>query len=118
VVSVGFETTAMPPQGVSLQWMVTPTKGDEIRVVLAGDSENQDRKALASQPNKESEIPFMVTLADGIVTVTTVSTGSSGGHPERISVTSKNRRADLKKVVLSCSGAKVRFSKVMVSSEP
>jgi hypothetical protein len=118
--TVQFDANRMLGEGVSFQLLVNQNHQDTIAFVLRGDNGlyQDSTTSIASQPNKESTIPFMVTLDQGIVTATAASSGlvSSGGVPQRMSATSKHRRSDLTRFGMSCSGAHILFSNVAVST--
>ena len=118
--TVQFNTQHLEEEGLAFQLEVLPAHRDTIAFVLRSDVGWKTVTTIASQPNKESEIPFMLTLDKGIVTVTAASSGlvSSSGVPEKISATSKKPISEMWRVALSCSGAHVRFSNVVVSTEP
>jgi hypothetical protein len=119
--SVEFDSKQLCADGVSFQLQVMPPDQDKIRFVLRGDGDGWlSMTVIASQANKVSEIPFMLTLDKGIVSFTAASSGlvSTSGVPQKISAASKTPRSDLTRVGLSCSGAHIQFSKVVVSIEP
>jgi hypothetical protein len=109
--SVGFQNNAIPGTGVLFQLQVMPATQDKIKFVLLGDGVQIDSKTMALGPNKETEIPFLIKLDEGIVSV--VAAPSSLGA--KIGAVTNKPRNDLIQMVMTCSGAHVKFSNVSIT---
>ncbi|MEJ0007711.1 MAG: hypothetical protein WDM77_15430 [Steroidobacteraceae bacterium] len=110
--SVGFENSAILATGVLFQLQVMRAAQDEIKFVLRGDGGQIDSKTLASGPNKETDIPFLIKLDEGIVSVVAAPSSLAA----KIGAVSNKPRRDLIQMVMTCSGAHVQFSKVSITS--
>jgi hypothetical protein len=85
---------------------------DKIKFALRGDGGQIDSKTMASGPNKETDIPFLIKLDEGIVSV--VAAPSSLGA--KIAAVTNKPRNDLIQLAMSCSGAHIHFSNVTITS--